>query len=53
MKLRWLAIATAVAAFSVGPWTFAQVSDQDKDQPKSGDVQNAPAQPPGSAADAG
>jgi len=46
MKLRWLAIATALAAFSVGPWTFAQVSDQDKDQPKSGDVQNAPAQPP-------
>src|SRR5258708_20386399 len=46
MKLRWLAIATAVAAFSVGPWTFAQVSDQDKDQPKAGDVQNAPKQPP-------
>ena len=46
MKLRWLAIATALAAFSVGTWTFAQVSDQDKDQPKSGDVQNAPAQPP-------
>jgi predicted Zn-dependent protease len=46
MKLRWLAIATALAAFSVGPWTFAQVSDQDKDQPKSGDVQNAPAQAP-------
>ena len=46
MKLRWLAIATALAAFSVGPWTFAQVSDQDKDQPKSGDVQNAPKQAP-------
>jgi predicted Zn-dependent protease len=46
MKLRWLAIAMALAAFSVGSWTFAQVSDQDKDQPKSGDVQNAPAQPP-------
>src|ERR1035438_4313283 len=46
MKLRWLAISTAVAAFSVGPWTFAQVSDQDKDQPKSGDVQNAPKQTP-------
>ncbi len=42
MKLRWLAIATAVAAFSVGSWMFAQVSDQDKDQPKSGEVQNAP-----------
>jgi beta-barrel assembly-enhancing protease len=46
MKLRWLAIATALAAFSVGPWTFAQVSDEDKDQPKSGDVQNAPKQTP-------
>src|SRR5580693_650588 len=48
MKLRWLAIAMALAAFSVGSWTFAQVSDQDKDQPKSGDVQNAPAQAPAS-----
>ena len=46
MKLRWLAIATAVAAFSVGSWTFAQVSDQDKDQPKAGEVQNAPKQAP-------
>jgi beta-barrel assembly-enhancing protease len=46
MKLRWLAIATALAAFSVGSWTFAQVSDEDKDQPKSGDVQNAPKQAP-------
>jgi beta-barrel assembly-enhancing protease len=46
MKLRWLAISVALAAFSAGPWTLAQVSDQDKDQPKSGEVQNAPAQPP-------
>ncbi len=46
MKLRWLAIAVALAAFSAGSWTLAQVSDQDKDQPKSGDVQNAPAQAP-------
>ena len=46
MKFRWLAIAAAFAAFSAGPWTLAQVSDQDKDQPKSGDVQNAPAQKP-------
>src|SRR5579871_6464159 len=46
MKFRWLAIAAAVAAFSAGPWTMAQVSDQDKDQPKSGDVQNAPKQAP-------
>jgi predicted Zn-dependent protease len=48
MKLRWLAISVALAAFSAGPWTLAQVSDQDKDQPKSGEVQNAPAQPPAS-----
>ena len=48
MKLRWLAITVGLAAFSVGPWTFAQVSDQDKDQPKTGDVQNAPAQAPAS-----
>jgi len=46
MKLRWLAISVALAAFGAGPWTMAQVSDQDKDQPKAGDVQNAPAQPP-------
>ena len=48
MKFKWLAIAVGLAAFSVGPWTFAQVSDQDKDQPKSGDVQNAPKQAPAS-----
>ncbi|MFZ0761500.1 MAG: M48 family metallopeptidase [Candidatus Sulfotelmatobacter sp.] len=46
MKLRWLAAAAAVAAFSAGPWTLAQVSDPDKDQPQAGDVQNAPAQAP-------
>src|ERR1700685_693880 len=46
MKLRWLAIAAALAAFSAGPWHLAQVSDQDKDHPKSGDVQNAPKQKP-------
>src|ERR1700726_1372532 len=46
MRLRWLAIAVGLAAFSAGPWTLAQVSDQDKDQPKSGDVQNAPKQAP-------
>jgi predicted Zn-dependent protease len=44
MKFRWLAISVALAAFSAGSWTLAQVSDQDKDQPKSGEVQNAPAQ---------
>ncbi len=46
MRLRWLAGAVALAAFSAGPWTLAQVSDQDQNQPKSGDVQNAPKQAP-------
>src|ERR1700694_4335981 len=48
MRLRWLASAVVSSAFSAGPWTLAQVSDQDKDQPKSGDVQNAPKQAPAS-----
>src|SRR5712692_9505671 len=42
MKFRWLAITVALAAFSAVPWTSAQVSDPDKDQPKAGDVQNTP-----------
>ena len=46
MKLRWLAIAMAIPTFTGGLWTLAQVQDQDKDQLKSGDVQNAPAQAP-------
>ncbi|HKU25274.1 MAG TPA: M48 family metalloprotease, partial [Candidatus Sulfotelmatobacter sp.] len=60
MKLRWLAIAVGLAAFSATPWTFAQTqtpgqnspqtqapgSDPDQGQPKAGDVQNAPKQPP-------
>jgi predicted Zn-dependent protease len=46
LRLQWLAGALALAAFSAGPCSQAQVSDQDKDQPKSGDVQNAPAQKP-------
>ncbi|MGA7909831.1 MAG: M48 family metallopeptidase [Candidatus Sulfotelmatobacter sp.] len=46
MKLRVVAIGVALAAFSAGPWTLAQVQDQDKDQPKAGDVQNAPKQAP-------
>ncbi len=47
MKHKWLAVAAAVA-FGAGACgvTMAQVSDEDKDQPKSGDVQNAPAQKP-------
>jgi beta-barrel assembly-enhancing protease len=88
MKLRWIAISLAMAAFSVGSWTWAQtqqpgqdptqgqqapqtqapqsqappaqqpgqpqsqpptqspVPDTGNGQPKAGDVQNAPAQPP-------
>jgi predicted Zn-dependent protease len=60
MKSRWLAIALALAAFSAVPWTQAQTQnpsqtpsqtqppthDPDNGQPKAGDVQNAPAQPP-------
>ena len=74
MRFRWLAIAVGLAAFSAGPWTFAQTqspsqdptqtpqqapaptqnppqtqtptSDPDAGQPKAGDVQNAPKQPP-------
>src|ERR1700738_805908 len=48
MKSKWLAIGVAIAAFSAGPWTQAQNPnpDQDKNQPKAGDIKNAPAQPP-------
>jgi beta-barrel assembly-enhancing protease len=81
MKLRWMAISLAMAAFSVGPLIWAQtqqpgqpqgqqapqtqtpgtqtpgqpqsqpptqspVPDTGNGQPKAGDVQNAPAQPP-------
>src|SRR6202044_3732616 len=45
MKFRWLVTGVAMAAFSAVPWTMAQDQD-DKNQPKSGDVQNAPAQKP-------
>src|SRR5271167_4681481 len=46
MRLSWLAGAVALAAFSAGPWTLAQVSAPDQGQPKAGEVQNAPAQAP-------
>lgn len=45
MKLRWLTIAVGLAAFSAVPWTMAQDQDKNTNQPKAGDVQNAPAQP--------
>src|ERR1700740_3052501 len=59
MKLRWLASAVAIVAFSAEPWTLAQAqssgqspqtqtptSDPDQGQPKAGDVQNAPKKAP-------
>ncbi len=58
MKLRWLTISVALAAFGAGPWTLAQTqnpgqtqtqppaSDPNQGQPKAGDIQNAPAQAP-------
>ncbi len=49
MKFRWLALTVALAAFCAVPWTSAQVSDPDKDQPKAGERQNPPdaaAKPP-------
>jgi beta-barrel assembly-enhancing protease len=64
MKSRWLAISVALAALSAGPWMSAQTQnpgqtqtpsqtqppthDPDSGQPKAGEVQNAPAQPPAS-----
>ena len=45
MKLR-SAAAVAMVALSAGTWMYAQVQDPDKDQPKAGDVQQAPAQAP-------
>ena len=58
MKVRWLTISVALAAFGAGPWTQAQTqnpgqtqtqppaSDPNQGQPKAGDIQNAPAQAP-------
>ncbi|MGB0105939.1 MAG: M48 family metallopeptidase [Candidatus Sulfotelmatobacter sp.] len=58
MKVRWLTILVALAAFGAGPWTQAQTqnpgqtqtqppaSDPNQGQPKAGDIQNAPAQAP-------
>jgi beta-barrel assembly-enhancing protease len=49
MNCKWLATGVVLAAFGVAPW--AQAQDQDKNQPKVGDVQqqqqqNQPAPPP-------
>jgi len=50
MKLKWLASAAALAAFSAGPWMLAQTQDpapdSGKDQAQATDSQQAPAKPP-------
>jgi len=46
MKSRLLATSIALAAFSTASWMLAQVSDPEKNQPRSGDVQSAPDQKP-------
>jgi hypothetical protein len=43
MKLRWLAIAAALAAFSAGPWTLAQTQDPSQN-PQNVPVQTQPTQ---------
>src|SRR5580658_8918666 len=44
MKLRWLAIAVAFAAFSAGPWTLAQTQDPNQNPGQSNPGQNNPSQ---------
>jgi predicted Zn-dependent protease len=46
MKSCRFRVALALVVFSAVPWMLAQDQDKQKDQPKAGDVQNAPAQPP-------
>ncbi len=44
MKLRWLAIAVALAAFSAGPWMLAQTQDPNQNPGQSNPGQNNPNQ---------
>ena len=61
MKFRWLAISIGLAAFSAGPWTFAQTQTPSQDPTQTPTTQQAPAptqnppqgQPPTSDPDAG
>lgn len=58
MKFRWLAISVGLAAFSAGPWTFAQAPSQDPTQTPTtqqpAPTQNPPqGQPPTTDPDAG
>ncbi len=43
MKFRWLAIAVGLAAFSAGPWTFAQTQTPSQDPTQTPTTQQAPA----------
>lgn len=61
MKFRWLAISIGLAAFSAGPWTFAQTQTPSQDPTQTPTTQQAPppsqnppqGQPPSSDPDAG
>ena len=43
MKFRWLAIVVGLAAFSAGPWTFAQTQTPSQDPTQTPTTQQAPA----------
>ena len=43
MKFRWLAISIGLAAFSAGPWTFAQTQTPSQDPTQTPTTQQAPA----------
>ncbi|MGB8065558.1 MAG: M48 family metalloprotease [Candidatus Sulfotelmatobacter sp.] len=43
MKFRWLAIAVGLAAFSAGPWTFAQTQSPSQDPTQTPTAQQTPA----------
>ena len=49
MKLRWLAMALAMTAFSAGPWTQAQQPTQAPQQDPNSPSAQAPGQPSGQA----
>ena len=58
MKFRWLAISIGLAAFSAGPWTFAQTQTPTQNPTQTPTAQQAPpqappSQPPSSDPDAG
>ncbi|HLZ42879.1 MAG TPA: M48 family metallopeptidase [Candidatus Sulfotelmatobacter sp.] len=46
MKLKWLAIAAGLAAFTAGPWTFAQTPNPSQDPTQTQTPQQTPTQNP-------